>query len=333
MRLFQKTKLFPLLALTVAVSKKRTKACAFTATTLMLIISAFLFVGTATVFAADIPPTVETETLTVDEVWLTGDTLHIAVTDKDSGESQTLEMNLSDYAKSSDEFVTVQATDSSGRTSNAIQFKNPYYVPQEENTPEGGNGEANATVAETEPSQSAISEGAKPFTPDGTGGVADNVTENDGKEFFSITTEDGNVFYLIVDRQRTSENVYLLNAVTENDLASLAKPGDGKSESAIAEPAPTAAQTPEQPSATPETMPEPPVEKSGGNNNIIIFAVVAVVAVGGAGYYFKIVRPKKYAVDDSDNYDDADGELDADDELDEDDEMEYGDDESEVSDE
>lgn len=65
---------------------------------------------------------------------------------------------------------------------------------------------------------------AKPFTPDGTGTVVDNATDKDGKEFFTITTPNENVFYLIIDRQRTEENVYFLNAVTEKDLLALAEP-------------------------------------------------------------------------------------------------------------
>jgi hypothetical protein len=126
----------------------------------------------------------------------------------------------------------------------------------------------------------------------------DNVTDGDGKEFFSITTEDGNVFYLIVDRQRNSENVYLLNAVTEQDLMSLAKPGDGLT------PPGTQNTEPPPPSELP-TQPEPPPtpEANGGGNGSIIFIIIAVVAIGGAGYYFKIVRPKRSAGDD---YDDED---------------------------
>jgi hypothetical protein len=114
---------------------------------LTLILGAF-FIGGTTAFAADTPAqeglATIAETLSVDDVWLTGDTLHIAVTDKASGDSQTLELNLSDYAKSGDEYVTIQATDSAGRTSNAIQFKNPYYTPPAENTV--SNAEANATA-------------------------------------------------------------------------------------------------------------------------------------------------------------------------------------------
>ena len=62
-----------------------------------------------------------------------------------------------------------------------------------------------------------------PFTPAGTGTVIDNATDADGKEFYTIMTPNENVFYLIIDRQRETENVYFLNAVTEQDLMALAE--------------------------------------------------------------------------------------------------------------
>ena len=65
----------------------------------------------------------------------------------------------------------------------------------------------------------------KPFTPEGTGTVLDNATDQDGKEFFTITTAEEAVFYLVIDRQRGAENVYFLNAVTVADLLALAEPG------------------------------------------------------------------------------------------------------------
>ncbi len=61
-----------------------------------------------------------------------------------------------------------------------------------------------------------------PLTPDGQATVLDNVTNEDGKEFYTIQTSDENVFYLIIDNQRDTENVYFLNAVTEADLMALA---------------------------------------------------------------------------------------------------------------
>jgi hypothetical protein len=297
---------------------------------LIFAVCAIFCAGTATAFAADTPevaatPTVTaTETLIVDDVWLTGDTLHIKVTDSTNGDNQTLELNLSDYAKPGDEFVTIQATDSTGRTSNAIQFKNPYYEPTTESEvgetsdSSGANANpANPTDVTAEhngaPSESSVSsgDGAKPFTPDGAGSTIDNATSGDGKEFFTVETPDGNTFYLIVDRQRNSENVYLLNAVTEDDLSSLAKPGDGKPGSTTSAIETTATPTPIEtlkPSATPEAPPAP--AKSGGNTGLFGIIIVVLVVVGGAGYYFKIVRPKK-AGDDYENEDDyADSEPD-----------------------
>jgi hypothetical protein len=127
----------------------------------------------------------------------------------------------------------------------------------------------------------------------------DNVTDGDdpsragSKEFFTVETPDGNTFYLIVDRQRDSDNVYLLNAVNEDDLASLAKPGDGKTVSAIPETEVTPTPAPVETTPTPTPEPEPEPQQSGGNAGTIAFIVIAVVIFGGAAYYFKIVRPKK----------------------------------------
>ena len=300
MRILMKTKLFTLL-------------------TVLFIFTMFLFIGTATAFAGS-GLTAGMETLSVDEIWLTGDMLHITVTDENSGESQTFELNLSDYAKPGDEYVTIKATDSSGRESNAIQFRNPYYVPQKNDMPDLVGDTSPLPDGSGQPSWNGPNPtgDGRPFTPEGTGTVVDNATDGDGKEFFTVETPDGNVFYLIVDRQRTSESVYLLNAVTEDDLASLAKPGNGKGTSSDE----TLVQPPET-SATPDPVPAQPTEvapeKSGSSNvGTIVFVVIAVVGVGGAGYYFKIVRPKQLGTDGADDYDDTEdgGEYDDDEELD-----------------
>ena len=122
-----------------------------------------------------------------------------------------------------------------------------------------------------------------PFTPDGTGTVVDNATDQDGKEFFTITTAEEAVFYLVIDRQRETENVYFLNAVTVADLMALAE-----SSGEPAAPEPTPEPDPE-PNPTPE--PEPVPEKKGGAGPLLL-ALAVVVIGGGAGWYFKIYRPK-----------------------------------------
>jgi hypothetical protein len=244
----------------------------------------------------------------VKEVWLTGDMLHINVAENGAGGDRTLEINLRDYAKPADEYVTVQATDSGGKTSNPVTFKNPYYEPTA-----ATDAAVPADTGESAAEDATMPEGGgNPLTPDGTGTVLDNATDGDGKEFFTAETPDGNVFYIIVDRERESDNVYLLNSVNEDDLASLAKPGDGKPVSAVPtqEPPPTA----EQP-AEPTPTPEPEPEKGGaGNTGTIAFIVITAVLFGGAAYYFKIVRPKKDGASDS-GYDDSD-DFDDDENLD-----------------
>ena len=146
-----------------------------------------------------------------------------------------------------------------------------------------------------------------PFTPDGTGTVVDNATDQDGKEFFTITTAEEAVFYLVIDRQRETENVYFLNAVTVADLMALA---ESSGEPAAPEPTP-------EPDPEPDPTPEPVPEKKGGAGPLLL-ALAVVVIGGGAGWYFKIYRPKHqkaaepeedYGGDPYDGPEDYDGEA------------------------
>ena len=148
-----------------------------------------------------------------------------------------------------------------------------------------------------------------PFTPDGTGTVVDNATDQDGKEFFTITTAEEAVFYLVIDRQRETENVYFLNAVTVADLMALA---ESSGEPAAPEPPPEP-----EPEPTPTPEPEPVPEKKGEAGPLLL-ALAVVVIGGGAGWYFKIYRPKlqkaaepeeDYGGDPYDGPEDYDGEA------------------------
>ena len=148
-----------------------------------------------------------------------------------------------------------------------------------------------------------------PFTPDGQGTMVDNATDQDGKEFFTIMAADESVFYLVIDRQRETENVYFLNAVTVADLMALA---ESSGEPAAPEPPPEPEQEP-----TPTPEPEPVPEKKGGAGPLLL-ALAVVVIGGGAGWYFKIYRPKHqkaaepeedYGGDPYDGPEDYDGET------------------------
>jgi len=129
-----------------------------------------------------------------------------------------------------------------------------------------------------------------PFTPPGTATVIDNATDKDGKEFYTIKTPDDNVFYLIIDNQRNTENVYFLNAVTVADLMALAvasePPQIGMGTSPI-KPTDASAETAD------EEPPPPEQEKESGNSGMVFFVVAVVIIGGGAGWYFKIYKPKQ----------------------------------------
>lgn len=266
---------------------------------------------------------------------------------------------LKDYAGTGKQ-VSVYAEDYAGNRSDTVKFDNPYYeAPKEtekpaattkpstsnsgtsQNTATGNMGStsqssnsdsgqscATEPTASTEESTSSIPEGA--FTPEGTGSVLDSATSSeDDKQFYTITTEAGNVFYLIIDGKRDSNNVYFLNGVTESDLLALAEK-DSNSVSSI--PAAETCICTEKCEAdavntgcpvcksdltsckgTAKTIePEEPIAEEPAKNDsstgTIIFLVVAFAAVAGVGYYVKIVRPKQQAEDDDDFDDEGYGE-------------------------
>ena len=163
---------------------------------------------------------------------------------------------------------------------------------------------------------SAMLQGA--FTPDGTGSILDyDINYDEDKQFYTITTAAGNIFYLIIDGKREDNNVYFLNAVTEQDLMALAE----KSETGIISGIPSAetcdCETKCKDGAVntgcsicktdmskctgtaEQTKSKEPGEKQDmtGTIGMIVFIVLGVAAALGVGFYAKIVRPKKQAAD------------------------------------
>ena len=197
------------------------------------------------------------------------------------------------------------------------------------NTASGTNGGSPDSQEETE-TASAIPDGA--FTPEGTGTVLDTATGEDGdKQFYTITSEDGNVFYLIIDGKRDGNNVYFLNGVTEADLMALAEKSEGTMSVIPAEDVCTCTDKceagevntacpvckndlkgcagKEKPAETEEPAQAAQPKKDKGSAGTIIFIIIALLAVGGVGYYVKIARPKQQAEDDEDFEDDGYGAV------------------------
>ena len=200
---------------------------------------------------------------------------------------------------------------------------------------------SSSSVAQSSTASSAASSGTstssetslKPLTPDGTGTVIDNVTNEDGKEFFTITTPSKHVFYLIIDRQKNAENVYFLDAVTDKDLLALAKSDNedvsgSSSSKADSAPETSSALTASTPTASSSSRPE----KQNNSAGIAAVAILAAVLVGAAVWFFKFRKPGKKDKNrpDPDDYDYTDG---GDDESEPDDEPEVPDEETAQKDE
>ncbi len=73
-------------------------------------------------------------------------------------------------------------------------------------------------------------DGDAPLTPEGNLTLVDDITSNEsytdlaqtqGKQFITVRTRTGDVFYLIIDRSREEQNVYFLNMVDNADLLAL----------------------------------------------------------------------------------------------------------------
>ena len=161
----------------------------------------------------------------------------------------------------------------------------------------------------------------KGFTPKGNATVVDDVKTENEKEFFTISTPNENIFYLIVDRARESENVYFLNEVTEQDLFSLTSAKTPK-ETAIPEQKEPVCHCTQKCAVgmvnvqcelcsvnlkkcigittdTEETQEaETKKENIPTEKGTMIFSIVGIAIV--VGYYFKVYRPKQEYIDDDD---------------------------------
>lgn len=140
------------------------------------------------------------------------------------------------------------------------------------------------TAATPTPTETEIT---KTLTPNGNANLLDDVAGSEDLQFITVTARDGNVFYIVIDRKNTSENVYFLNMVDESDLAALSaeyKPKTPTAETVTPTPTPEPVQ---------EQQPKDKEQPQNGNNNMMLIILVIVV-IGGVGfYYFKVYLPKK----------------------------------------
>ena len=171
--------------------------------------------------------------------------------------------------------------------------------------------------------------GGAALTPDGNLSLIDDLGgASSGKQFITVETKGGNVFYLIIDRDdEGAQTVHFLNQVDEADLLALMEDGEVQETPAVCtctekcqagavntacpvcavNMSECAGKAPEE---EPEPEPEPEEEKSGGMGALALVLVLAMLGGGGAFAYIKFIKPKQGAKvsADPDDYDFEDEE-------------------------
>jgi len=265
--------------------------------------------------------------------------------------NNTLNVRLQ-KADTSYEYFTLQAKDKAGNMSEIYKVGNPYYENPDavkENTEVSGTEQnaaslpADGTASKPTSATATVTEhqttnetATAPTEPENTGNETDTeadtgrvqgessdsgmttgtVQDKGGKEFYTIKTKSDKVFYLIVDKDKTDENVYLLTEVGENDLLNFTDTNmvtlpqnQAIAESALPLETEKITETPE-PEVTiiPEEKEEP--EKKSNNSGTILLMLLVLAGVCGAYYYWKFMKGRNTSFDYEEDEDDDEEEED-----------------------
>lgn len=136
--------------------------------------------------------------------------------------------------------------------------------------PSGPNVEINTEVEKVEIETPASVTGER---IQGTGTVTDFSTSG-SKAFYTIRDSDQKVFHLIIDMDKTENNVYFLTDVKKTDL---------ENQNQI---------EPKENNTPPPAVEPMEPEKEGGNGSFLILVLIgAVIAV--VAYYFRVIKKKQ----------------------------------------
>ncbi|MCL2593096.1 MAG: DUF4366 domain-containing protein [Defluviitaleaceae bacterium] len=127
---------------------------------------------------------------------------------------------------------------------------------------------------------------------DGGGTLVDYIRSGN-RDFLTVVSRQGNVFYIIIDYDKEENNVYFLTEVDQNALIFL----DDTQEAGGQAPTITQANQPQQRSIAAEQLEPPPDEEpaqEGRNVNMtLVLSGAVLIIVVAYGYYTKIYKKKR----------------------------------------
>ena len=151
------------------------------------------------------------------------------------------------------------------------------------------------------------------LSPDGNLSLIDDIGSStaSGKQFITVESKNGNVFYLIIDRDdEGEETVHFLNQVDEADLMALTEDDEAAEKPIVcsctdkcqAGAVNTACEVcmtnmsecvGEEPEPVIPDDPEEPAEEKKGGAGAVLVVVLLLAAGGGAAFYFLVLKPKQ----------------------------------------
>lgn len=224
--------------------------------------------------------------------------------------------------------IILTATDIAGNVSGEYKMQNPYYewVKKPEQQQSGSDDLSTSTSTDGTGTDQVVTvplpqdaEASEPTDAKGTvedrvvtgieetitstGETVDTVTTttiHDSKEFFTISTKSGKIFYLIVDNTKQQDNVYFLTEVSERDLmnftlsdtATLPNTGTVYAELETEEKVPEITEEPEEIPETEIELEEVQMPEDQNKLGSYLLIGLLVTAIFGSGYYVKIYKPK-----------------------------------------
>ena len=163
-----------------------------------------------------------------------------------------------------------------------------------------------STIIREENTEETENDDNNAFSVEGNGTLTDEADSSQNKLFYIVTTANGNSYYIIIDKDSTTNNVYMLSQIDEADLADFTEETDSKNEEPVTTASPDGnaetatdqtgeevtepAQETDTETSSPDTETE--TEDSGGSaGKYIGFVLLALACIGViVAYYFLKIR-------------------------------------------